>query len=96
MSSHIATPAHAREHWICPIARTFGDKPQERCRGEQCAVWRWKPIMADEIKEAVAKAMQDGMQHKAAVAYVMANRRDLGLPDTPYQGWCGLGSKPEA
>lgn len=98
MSSHIATPVHAREHWICLIARTFGDKPQEKCRGEQCAIWRWKALTVDDgpFKSAVSKAMADGMTHKAAVAHVMDNRRDLGIPDTPYRGWCGLGGKPEA
>lgn len=73
MSSHIATPAHAREHWVCPIARTFGDKPQERCRGSDCAIWRWMPVLADEMKAAVAKAMSEGMHHKDAVAHVAAS-----------------------
>ena len=96
MSSHIATPAHAREHWVCPIARTFGDSPTKMCRGSDCAIWRWQPVMAEEMKAAVAKAISEGRTHKEAVAHVAANRHDYGVPDRPYQGWCGLGSKPEA
>jgi len=99
-SPHIATPDHARANWVCPIARTFGDKPKEKCRGEQCPIWRWRALTVDEpgYKQAVADATamrKEDRGGRTPTEYVNANRSKYGLAEVPYEGWCGLGGKPE-
>lgn len=102
MISHIATPEYAKERWICPLARTFGDKPlQENCRGDDCPLWRWRPLLTSEpgYKDAVIEAgklHKDDRNGKTPAEWVNAHRADYGLPAEPYVGWCGLGGKPEA
>ena len=104
MNSHLAKEDYAKENWVCPIARTFGDQPKEKCRGSSCPGWRWKPLAVSEpgYKEAVNKVMQkkaDGgmdLPHTKAAKYVNEHRSEFGLPEAPYLGWCGFGGKPEA
>lgn len=96
----IVTPDHAREHFACPIGRTFADT-HSTCIADKCPIWRWKALTTNEpgFKAAVSDALrmsENKGSHKKAVAWVMERRADLGLPDKPYEGWCGLGGKPEA
>lgn len=103
MTRKIVKPEVARSEWLCPVARLWGDSTtvQARCRGDDCPVWRWKPLMATDpdYAAAVKKVMQEQFEgkavgHKAAVAYVQDNLKELGLPERPFEGWCGLGGSP--
>lgn len=93
-----ATPDHARAEWPCPLGRTFG-KTHDNCIAERCPVWRWVPLSAADprfVKE-VQKAMKEqNLSHQKAVAHVMENRADLGLPTKPEVGRCGLGGEVKA
>lgn len=97
----IATAEAARAAWPCPLSRLWGDKEvNPHCRGDACPVWRWAPLPAEapEFKAAVAARLKEigggPLKHKEAVAWVMENRAALGLPETPKEGFCGLGNKP--
>lgn len=90
----------------CPQARAFEPKAVEAvmkpgrsdgfCIADKCPVWRWRPLMVDEpgYKEAVAKAEKDGMKPADAARHVSKHRKEYGLHDAPYLGWCGLGGGP--
>lgn len=47
--SNFLTPEDASKKWLCPVSRTFGAKDlKQRCRGDDCALWRWKPRLASD------------------------------------------------
>lgn len=98
------TPQEMAER-LCPLSRTFGsDKLTAKCRGEDCALWRWKPRLASdpEFVSAVNREMaclaQDAGEknpakfHKQAVTNVMRNPSGYGVVQT--HGYCGLGGLP--
>lgn len=98
----MATPAQARETWPCPISRTFKDKQGPNCIADHCPLWRWKDLMVTPEYNAVVSAVADKMAQaegktkhightREANRTVMADRKAHGLPDKPFEGWCGLG-----
>jgi len=95
----IATPEQARAAWLCPLARVFADLTSH-CRGDECPLWRWKPITTsdprwlDAMKLAMAETGDRGAGKKAA-KMVLEDPERFGLPAHPDTGWCGLGGKPE-
>lgn len=99
MTTHAKTENDAAADWLCPLARTFADKNPaiSHCRGSACPLWRWEPIPASTLTEAVKKRQADMKEagdkggHKEAVAWVMERREELGIPTEPTHGRCGLG-----
>jgi hypothetical protein len=104
MTALIPTDAATR---LCPLSRTFAATPAILgCRGPDCMFWRWEPISAADPR--VTQAIQDrinalhadkpnvskGLLHKEAVAWVMENRRALGIPTEPEKGFCGAAGVP--
>lgn len=106
--SHLLTPEAAQETWVCPVARTFGDKPTVHCRGDVCPLWRWKPLLATdprftsaiqreiEMLSAEKPKVDRNLLHKEAVAKVTNNPRDYMIPTEPEVGYCGLGGEVHA
>lgn len=105
MNSAFRTPDDARANLVCPLARTFGAEPlKSKCRGEQCAAWRWKPMLATDgmfvsaVKREMACLAQEAgdantmKHHKTAVANVSRNPEGHGVIAT--EGYCGLGGLP--
>ena len=99
----IATPDAARETWPCPLALTFAARSTPNCRGETCPVWRWVPLSSEHpafVSAVKARQKEIGgnalAAHKAAVAWVMDRREELGIPTRPTHGFCGLGGRVEA
>lgn len=103
--TNFLTPDEAREKALCPLSRTFGtDKLSAKCRGEACALWRWKPRLASDpefvaaVRREIACMQQDGegsdakLLHKAAVERVTRNPSGYGVVST--HGYCGLGGLP--
>ena len=100
---HRATPEYAREKWLCPLARVAGDGKSARCRGPECAAWRWIEIAADDprVKEAYRKAATileertgKKAQHKEMVAEANEHAEEYSLPTLPEVGFCGVGGRP--
>lgn len=102
-----ATPAQARETWPCPLARTFAEKKGPNCMADHCPIWRWIPLSAKDaqFKAAVQNAIkaiaaEEGKKpspglHSRAVERVMEKRGELGLPEGPTHGYCGLAGEPK-
>lgn len=96
---NVLTPDEASATWLCPLARTFGaDRAMEGCRADLCAAWRWKDHSAEILKPHIAARLKEigggSVRHKEAVAWVMQNSDELGLPKGPTHGYCGLGGNP--
>ena len=54
------SPKEAAKSLLCPLSRTFGDEPlSSTCRGDKCALWRWKPQLTSDPgwKPAIAREM---------------------------------------
>lgn len=106
--SHCLTPEDARETWVCPVARTFGDNPIKNCRGDACPVWRWRPLLAADPRftSAINREIEmlkgekpnvtPAVLHKEAVAKVTNNPQDYMIPEGPEVGFCGLGGEVRA
>lgn len=107
--SHCLTPEDARAKWLCPLARTFGEaKVEANCRGDDCPVWRWRPLMAVDPRftSAINREIEflagekpnvkRELLHKEAVAKVHNNPRDYMIPEGPEVGYCGLGGEVRA
>jgi hypothetical protein len=104
--TNFVAPDAAKEGLLCPLSRTFGtDNLTSHCRGEACALWRWKPRLASdpEFQSAVKReqavlAQEDGtgkaslVFHKKAVERVMRNPEGYGV--VREEGYCGLGGLP--
>lgn len=91
----IGTPTEAAQ-WACPQSRAFSE-PRSKCRGPECAWWRWKELDAAILKPALAAEMaRNGGNHKKAVETVMENREALGIPTKPTHGYCGAAGEPKA
>lgn len=80
---------------VCPM-RGF-----EPCLGSDCAYWRFRPLMADAAFLAAVKSAADSMTdetkagaHNKAVQEVTKNRAKYGLPDKPFEGFCGAAGVP--
>lgn len=89
----LRTPEAAAEA-LCPFARTFSaPKAQPGCQGPACMLWRWMPLSSDLLTPHVQKrlAEQGDKKHAEAVAWVMKNREELGIPTRPTHGYCGAG-----
>ena len=70
-----------------------------KCAGDQCMMWRWRPLQAsDPGWQAAVKKIMDSksMTHPKAAQYVNEHRAELGLPTEPTHGYCGLAGRPEA
>ena len=70
------------------------------CISDKCMAWRWRPLQTDEAwREAVKKVaaeIGDTTPSKGKAAKIVTqNRAKYGLPDKPFQGWCGRAGKPE-
>jgi len=84
---------------FCPIGQWKSSYDlMTYCRASECMMWQWQPLLADDkFKEAVQRAAEElkdtSPARKKAVAYVVANRLEYGLPDKPYKGYCGLTGK---
>lgn len=103
--TNFRTPDEARADMLCPLSRTFGTADlTARCRGEGCALWRWKPRLASDpdfvsaVKREIACMQQEGdnrqpnILHGKAVERVMRNPSGYGVVQT--HGYCGLGGLP--
>lgn len=102
------TEAEAKTKW-CPFVRAplsenggnvaINSDGSRTCIASDCMAWRWHPLQADDaFKDAVIQAAKDigdktENKHKAA-RHVIANRAAYGLPVAPFDGFCGLASKP--
>jgi len=87
------TPEQAAE-LLCPLARCFASpKSKDGCCGPACAVWRWQPLPAGLLTPHIAMRLAENKNkdHKSATAWVMENRKELGIPTAPTHGFCGLG-----
>lgn len=63
---------------LCPHARAFGlppEKLQAGCRGPDCAMWRWLPMMADDPR------FMSAVQRE--IAALMASRKGEKKPTDP-------------
>lgn len=93
---------------LCPVARTFAKAPGPNCAGERCILWRWDAIPANhpffvaalkrrmaELADKDEKNKPSVAYHKQAVADIVADPEDFGVPPHSGLGWCGLGGRPE-
>ena len=87
------TPKQA-EAKNCPVDPE-GATAIVKCAGDQCMMWRWRPLQAsDPAYLAAVKAAQK--EHgKDAAKYVNEHRAELGLPTEPTHGYCGLAGEPK-
>lgn len=96
MSPNLITPEEA-EAFVCPIARTFGDKPViEKCRSTACILWRWEEIMAGDArwKKAIATVVAEtGEKPPFAKAAKSVAADPVAHDLVSTHGWCGLGGK---
>lgn len=47
---------------LCPLARTFGaEKLSAKCRGAECAAWRWLPMSAGDPRFMSAVKREEGL-----------------------------------
>lgn len=88
----LVSEEEAKERW-CPVATN--EQPTEWqacCIGARCMAWRWQPLQADQpFMDAVkARTEETGETMSKATKYVRAHLAELGLPDKPYRGICGL------
>lgn len=86
---------------LCPLARTFAGKEAVACcRGPSCALWRWKPLSANDPRftaalKTIAQEIGGGPHRgKEATAILMADRAKYGVPTEPELGFCGMGGTP--
>ena len=81
-----ATRDHARQHWDCPLSKTFAH-PQVSCRGDLCPLWRWTTgeAHAQAVKRIADRTGEKGPFRNAA-AEVAKDPVAHGL-----HGYCGLG-----
>lgn len=92
-STQIKTEADAKSNWPCPIAR-IKTHAGPNCEGTNCPLWRWMPVMMkQEHIEANKACVKRGMTTKEAAAYVADNPSEFGLPEGPFEGFCGLGGE---
>ncbi len=102
----LCTEDEAKERW-CPFGRfdsaaggshnrDYQGGPSTMCIASQCMAWRWQPLQADQpFLDAVKKRMDDTKEaHPKAVKYVRAHLAELGLPNKPFRGYCGLAGQP--
>ena len=78
--------------------------PESLCASTVCMAWRWRPLMADDaflnaVKTVMNKLMKEKKMlrlpaHNEAVKIVTKDRKGHGLPDKPFEGWCGLAGEP--
>ena len=102
------TPIEAKTR-TCPVARIQGDADSSgntipTCRADGCMWWRWIPLSADVLKEAVAMEMRrlateagkpfSPTYHKQAVANVTNDPSPHGLNLEPTDGYCGAAGAP--
>jgi hypothetical protein len=82
----------------CPVARCFGGDIKSECRGPECILWRWKPVMAGTPawKAAVlseAAKLDEKAPFPKAARIVADDPAAFGL--MPTEGFCGLGGEPK-
>jgi len=88
----ILTPEQASS-LPCPVSRTFA-QAQATCRGADCILWRWQPVLASDprvqaaLRARIAETGEKPLHHPKAAALA---RGDVA----PDRGWCGLGGRPE-
>lgn len=87
---------------LCPLARTFilaggTSLSDARCRGPECALFRWErittahPNWAASVK-AVAAEMGEKPPYPKAARVVADDPVKYGL--VPVRGYCGAGGQP--
>lgn len=95
---------------ICPYTMngekaTEEDWAGSRCAADKCMAWRWMPLLATDpkyiaaLKECESIDIQENgklrkMRAGEAAAYVNENRKKFGLPEKPFEGYCGLAGNP--
>lgn len=86
------TPELDAGDYQCVIA-----KNGTNCSGQDCMAWRWFPLQANTPEYIAALKeceFERGMKPKDAAAYVNKNRAEFGIPEEPFEGYCGLAGQP--